>query len=98
MTQQLLAPGTQIEGYQIQRLLGQGGMGAVYAAMQPQIGKEVAIKILHAATAADGKIVQRFVQEAQAVNRIRHPGIVDIFGLGQLADGSPYLIMEILRG
>src|SRR5579883_3117578 len=94
----LLEIGTQIEGYQVQGPLGQGGMGVVYAGIQPLIGKEVAIKVLSPDAAANQINSERFIKEAQAVNRIRHPGIVDIFAAGVLADGSPYLIMERLHG
>src|SRR5262245_5056408 len=73
-------------------------MGAVYAATHTGIGRPVAIKVLHADQAADAEITRRFLDEARAVNLIRHPNIVDIYDVGQLPDRSPYLVMEYLEG
>jgi serine/threonine protein kinase len=93
-----LAAGTPIGEYVVEGLLGRGGMGTVYAARQPLIGKQVAIKVLGAAFSQDPAIVRRFVDEARAVNRIGHPGIIDIFSFGSLADGRQYFVMEYLEG
>src|SRR5262245_62499232 len=68
-------------------------MGTVYAGIHPASDRPVAIKVLHK---RDG--IDRFIQEARVVNRIGHPNIVDIFDFGNLADGSPYLVMERLAG
>ncbi len=93
-----LEPGAIVAGYRIERLLGFGGMGAVYAAVHPIIGKRAAIKVIqtHAAQSKSG--VERFVQEARLVNQIRHPAIVDVFGFDALPDGRPVLLMELLEG
>lgn len=93
-----LAPGTLVGEYQIEQQIGVGGMGVVYGARHPVIGKRVAIKVLSAKLSADREAVARFVQEAQAVNQIGHAHIVDIFALGALPDGRLYLVMEWLRG
>ncbi len=90
--------GRHIDGYVFGEVLGAGGMGEVYAAEQPLIGKKVAIKVLKLEIAADKASVKRMLAEARAVNSIRHRGIVDIFNFGTLPDGRPYLVMEYLVG
>jgi serine/threonine-protein kinase len=93
-----LGPGTMVGGYRIERRLGQGGVGTVYAALEPTIRKRVAIKVLRRALADDDGMALRFEREARAVNEIRHPGIVDVFAIGRLDDGRPYLVMSLLEG
>ncbi len=93
-----LEPGDAVAGYIIGEQLGVGGFGVVYAAQHPVIGKDVAIKILHDRYSNDADAVARFVAEARAVNRIGHPGIVDIFDFGQLPDGRQFCVMERIRG
>jgi eukaryotic-like serine/threonine-protein kinase len=91
-------PRDQVIGeYQVTGVLGEGGMGIVYAAVHPLIGKRVAIKVLRNELHAP-EFVDRFVQEARAVNQIGHPGIIDVFGFGQLPDGAHYFVMELLDG
>ncbi|MFH2007449.1 MAG: protein kinase [bacterium] len=90
--------GTLIGDYSVQKRLDEGGMGTVYAAVHPVIGKKVAIKVLHPHVARQEEAVARFIQEARAVNAIGHPGIVDIFGFGRFVDGRHYIIMEYLEG
>src|SRR6266540_866182 len=93
-----LAPGTLVGEYQITHKLGEGGMGVVYAGVHPEIGKHVAIKVLaqHAAERPD--LISRFKEEARAVNKIRHPNIIDIFAFNQLPDRRHYFVMEYLDG
>jgi serine/threonine protein kinase len=93
-----LAPGTMVGGFRIDRRLGQGGAGTVYAAEEPTIKKRVAIKVLRRALADDDGMAIRFEREARAVNEIRHPGIIDVFAIGRLDDGRPYLVMSLLEG
>ncbi|MBN2574490.1 MAG: protein kinase [Deltaproteobacteria bacterium] len=93
-----LAPGTEVGEYRVVRKLGQGGMGAVYEAEQPAIGKRVAVKVLAPHYAQDIELVRRFLDEARAVNLIRHPNIVDIFSFGELPGLRPYFVMEYLDG
>ena len=93
-----LAPGAMVGEYRVDGLLGQGGMGEVYAGEQPVIGKSVAIKVLNSVLSREPEMVRRFLAEAKAVNRINHRGIVDIFAFGELDDGSQYFVMELLRG
>jgi len=91
-----LPPGYVVGEYRIASVLGRGGMGVVYAGTQPLIEKRVAIKVLHSELSAEPGLVRRFLDEARAVNRIRHPNIIDIFSFGQLADGRQYFVMEYL--
>jgi len=88
--------GRQIGNYVITRLLGRGGFGAVYLAAHPQIEREVAVKILDKEVMAFAG--ERFVDEARAASRIKHPNIIEIFDLGQTDDGLFYYVMEYLPG
>jgi hypothetical protein len=96
--------GRAIGNYVVRRMLGQGGMGTVYFAEHPGIGKRVALKVLHAEFASQPEIVNRFFHEAKAVNDIQHPNIVDIIDFGTLPPPSPadppivYFFMEYLEG
>jgi eukaryotic-like serine/threonine-protein kinase len=95
-----LPAGFIVGEYKIEKVLGRGGMGTVYAGVQPVIEKHVAIKLLNAQFSADANLVRRFVDEARAVNRIRHANIIDIFSFGQLPapDARQYFVMEYLEG
>jgi serine/threonine-protein kinase len=90
--------GRRIGNYQIVQSLAGGGMGTVYLAVHPGIGKRVAIKVLHPQLCSDAELVSRFFQEARAVNEIRHPNIVDITDFGETDDKLTYLVMEFLEG
>jgi serine/threonine protein kinase len=94
----VLTPGVVVGEYVVAAKIGEGGMGTVFAGEHPVIGKKVAIKVLHPALSRRPAMVQRFVQEARAVNRIGHRNIVDIFAFGQLDSGEHYFIMELLAG
>ncbi|HEX4462287.1 MAG TPA: serine/threonine-protein kinase, partial [Polyangia bacterium] len=87
-----------VGSYKVVRKLGEGGMGAVYEAVQEQIGRHVAIKVLLAGAAGNAQIAQRFFNEARATNLINHPSLVEIFDMGHLADGTAYIVMELLAG
>lgn len=93
-----LSAGTKVGEYQILDCIGEGGMGTVYSAVHPIIGKKVAIKVLSARLAKNKNAARRFVLEARAVNDIQHPGLVDIFSFGRLTDGRHYYVMEFLEG
>ena len=71
--------GRRVGSYVVEQKLGEGGMGAVYRAVQPEIGKRVAVKFLAPALSSDPALVARFFAEARAVNLIQHENIVDIF-------------------
>src|SRR4029079_13630156 len=93
-----LTSGLDVGGYVIDKKIGEGGMGVVYGANHPRIGKRVAIKVLSPAFCGDPGTVQRFEQEARLVNEIKHPNIVDVFQFGELPDGRSYFVMEWLEG
>jgi len=91
--------GDRIEGkYEIKRLLGEGGMGAVYEGENTLIHRRVAIKVLHSSVAALEEAVKRFENEAQAAGRIGSDHIVEVLDLGRLDSGDRYMVMEFLKG
>jgi len=92
-----LLPGTHLGPYQIESLLGAGGMGEVYRARDARLGRNLAIKILPAAFSTDPDRLQRFEREARSASALNHPNIVTIYELGQ--DGSThYIAMELVEG
>ena len=93
-----LGPGTDVGGYVIDGEIGKGGMGFVYSATHPVIGKRAAIKVLKPEVSKSPIVIERFLQEARAVNQIGHPNIVDIFAFGELPDGRAYHVMDLLAG
>jgi serine/threonine-protein kinase len=93
-----LPSGTSVGEYRVERRLAAGGMGTVYAAVHPVIGKRAAVKVLKAEHSKDAHLIQRFVDEARAVNHIGHDHIVDIFAFGSLPDGRSFFVMEWLDG
>ncbi|HUS68169.1 MAG TPA: serine/threonine-protein kinase, partial [Kofleriaceae bacterium] len=86
------------ERYRIEELIGEGGMGRVYMAEHVEIGKRVAIKILHPVYGRMPDLVERFRREARAASKIGHPHIVDVTDSGTTDDGSVYFVMEYLEG
>ena len=86
------------EKYVVTRLLGRGGMGAVYQATQTRLNRPVAIKVLLAHLVGSATMRTRFEREARIVARLRHPGIVTIHDFGVLPSGHAYLVMEYLDG
>ncbi len=93
-----LVEGSPVGEYEIQAQIGEGAMGTVYSAIHPLIGKKVAIKVLKPELCSNQASIDRFVHEAQAVNQIGHPNIVDVFMLSELPDGRAYFVMEWLQG
>jgi eukaryotic-like serine/threonine-protein kinase len=90
--------GQRINNYEVRRLIGEGGMGAVYLAEHVVMGRKAAIKVLRRELSEDETLVARFMNEARAANAIGHPNIVDIVDVGRLPDGIPYMMMEYLVG
>ena len=90
--------GTQLGNYVAVEEIGAGGMGFVLRAVHPTIGRQVAIKVLHASCAADEGARARLLREAQIVNRIESAGIPEVMDASVLSDGRPYLVMELLVG
>lgn len=92
-----VCPGAQLGQYTIESRLGAGGMGQVFKATHRALGRACALKILnHEGTSPDA--AARFLREARAAARIKHPNIVDVFDFGHVPDGRPYLVMELLDG
>jgi serine/threonine protein kinase len=94
----VLASGAKAGPWLIERELGRGGMGAVYAVVHEHIGKRAALKVVHQRLLVPGFNCDRMLLEAKVVNQVGHPNIVDIFETGKLADGRPYIVMERLEG
>ncbi|HJX55193.1 MAG TPA: serine/threonine-protein kinase [Polyangia bacterium] len=90
--------GQRFGNYRATALLGEGGMGAVYLAEHPSIGRQVAIKVLRSELGHDEQALARFINEARAANSICHPNIIEILDSGITENGISYLVMELLRG
>ncbi len=85
-------------GYVILELVGIGGMGRVYRAEQTNLGRTVAVKIVHPHLVGEESAVARFITEARAASRLNHPNSVGVIDFGKTNDGQLYLVMEFLRG
>ena len=94
----MIGAGHTIGSYRILNKIGTGGMGAVYLAEHPLIGKKVALKVIHRELAGNKEVIQRFFQEAKAVTRINHEHIVQIHDFGVTPDSDHFYIMEYLEG
>jgi serine/threonine protein kinase len=84
--------------YRVERKLAAGGFGAIYAATDLVMGREVALKVLHRELASDAAVVARFRREAEALARLRDPHTITMYDVGADADGTPYIVLELLRG
>jgi Tol biopolymer transport system component len=95
-----LAAGTRLGPYEIAAPLGAGGMGEVYRARDPRLGRDVAVKVLPSAFATDRERLQRFEQEARATAALNHPNILAIHDIGHDASGQAalYIVSELLEG
>ncbi len=94
----MFASGQSIGNYRIISQIGSGGMGAVYLAEHPLIGKKVALKVIHRDLAQNREVIQRFFQEAKSVNKIGHEHIVTVHDFGQSEEGDHFYIMEYIDG
>src|SRR5438445_2063661 len=92
-----LAAGALLGPYEILSPLGAGGMGEVYRAKDPRLGRDVAIKVLPASFSQDTDRLRRFEQEAKAAGVLNHPNITAVYDIGQ-HDGAPYVVSELLEG
>jgi tRNA A-37 threonylcarbamoyl transferase component Bud32 len=94
-----MAPGAIVGGsYRVDRLLGEGGMGQVFAVTHLKLNKRFALKMLKKELARDPETRARFLNEAQAAGQIRHPNVVEVTDFASLPDGSAYMVMEYLDG
>jgi tRNA A-37 threonylcarbamoyl transferase component Bud32 len=88
----------RIGRYEIKGPLGKGAMGQVYLAHDTVLDRDVAIKVMVAQIADDPELKQRFEREARAVAKMTHPNVLTVFDIGSHTDGSPYIVMELLKG
>ena len=84
--------------YRITRLIGQGGMGAVYEGVQTRLERRVAVKLMARELSSNPEAIARFRREAEVTSQIGHPHIVQVFDFGQAPGGEPYIVMEYLEG
>jgi serine/threonine protein kinase/ketosteroid isomerase-like protein len=93
-------PGPRLiaEKYRLDRLLGRGGMGAVYSGTHVELERPVAVKMLLPDSVSDPQALERFRREARAAARLNHPNVANTYDYGALADGEAYLVMELLDG
>nr|MDQ5871852.1 serine/threonine protein kinase [Acidobacteriota bacterium] len=92
-----LAAGSRLGPYEILSPIGAGGMGEVYRANDPRLGREVAIKVLPASFSNDPDRLRRFEQEARAAGLLNHPNITAVYDIGTV-DDAPYVVTELLEG
>jgi serine/threonine protein kinase len=92
-----LASGTKLGPYEILAPIGAGGMGEVYRAKDPRLGRDVAIKVLPTSFSSDSDRLKRFEQEARAAGVLNHPNITIVYDIGA-HDGAPYVVQELLEG
>jgi serine/threonine protein kinase/Tol biopolymer transport system component len=92
-----ITPGTRIDHYEVVGWLGAGGMGVVYRARDPRLGRDVAIKLIPETFAVDGNRLHRFEQEARAAGQLNHTNILAVYDIGVHA-GAPYIVSELLEG
>src|SRR5262245_62856555 len=92
-----LTPGSRLGPYEILSPIGAGGMGEVWRARDPRLGRDVAIKVLPASYSADEDRLRRFEQEARAAGILNHPNVTAVYDIGS-HEGAPYVVQELLEG
>src|SRR5205809_4645285 len=92
-----LSSGIRLGPYEILSPIGAGGMGEVYRAKDPRLGRDVAIKVLPASLSQDADRLRRFELEAQAAGALNHPNILAVYDVGT-HDDAPYIVSELLEG
>jgi len=93
----ILPSGSRLDPYEILAPLGAGGMGEVYRARDPRLDREVAVKVLPEAVAADPERLSRFQREAEAAEALNHPNILAVLDVG-VQEARPYVVTELLEG
>src|SRR6185312_7966102 len=84
--------------YDVIEEIGHGGMATVYRARDTRLAREVAVKVIHPHLRESAEVAHRFVVEAQAVAKLRHPNIVEVFDVSSAEDAEKYLVVELVRG
>src|SRR5512141_978350 len=92
-----LSAGSRLGPYEILGQIGAGGMGEVYRAKDPRLGRDVAVKVLPASFSQDADRLRRFEQEARAAGVLNHPNITAVYDIGT-HEGAPYVVQEMLEG
>ena len=92
-----LQPGARLGSYEVISAIGAGGMGEVYRARDPRLGREVAIKVLPEDLARDGERIARFEREARSLAALNHPNVATLHGF-EADDGCRFLVMELVEG
>ena len=90
--------GLELGGFKVVKLLAAGGMGLVYEALHPAIGRRAAVKVLKPEVAADAEWTKRFLSEARALGAIKHRNLIEVLNFGKTPDGREFLMMEYLDG
>ena len=93
-----LTSGSRLGPYEVQSLLGAGGMGEVYRARDPRLGRDVAIKVVPQMIRGSSHALDRFEREARAVAALQHPNICAIYDIGETSDRRQFIVMELLDG
>jgi serine/threonine-protein kinase len=88
----------RVDKYELLEEIGHGGMATVYRARDPRLGREVAVKVIHKHLRENPEVGTRFVAEARAAAKLRHPGIVEVFDVSSEEDAERYLVVELIRG
>jgi serine/threonine protein kinase len=88
----------RLEKYELLEEIGHGGMATVYRARDPRLGRDVAVKLIHRHLRENAEVGTRFVAEARAAAKLRHPGIVEVFDVSNEDDPERYLVVELVRG
>ncbi|WP_131823567.1 serine/threonine-protein kinase, partial [Mycobacterium talmoniae] len=94
----MLAVGSMVAGYRVQRVLGTGGMGTVYVVANPELPRQDALKVLSAELSRDPEFRSRFIREADVASRLDHPNIVSIYRRGETDDGQLWIAMQFVDG
>src|ERR1044072_6875640 len=92
-----LSAGDEVAGYRIEQVLGRGGMGVLYLAIEPGLERRVALKLIAPAGASDEVFARRFAEESRIAASIEHPNVVPIYAAGE-AGGIPYIAMRYVSG
>jgi serine/threonine protein kinase len=92
------APAEHLDRYELFGEIARGGMGAVLKGRDPDLGRDLAVKVLLESHEEKPELVRRFVEEAQIGGQLQHPGVVPVYELGALADRRPYFTMKLVKG